>query len=97
MAIPALAILDLVLPGRHGFGAHPAGGLPKQIFLAALRLTQASPPTPTHPPLPGQPAHLSNHHRNTLRQIFQHPAGHNMGSQTEYFDPPPQKTSTPRQ
>jgi hypothetical protein len=25
-----------------------------------------------------QPAHLSNHHRNTLRQIFQHPAGHNI-------------------
>jgi hypothetical protein len=27
---------------------------------------------------PSQPAHLSNHHRNTLRQIFQHPAGHNI-------------------
>ncbi len=67
---------------------------------------------------PAQPAHLSNHHRNTLRQIFQHPAGHNIewravlslleavgsaeeqhdgkvavtiGSQTEYFDPPPHK------
>jgi hypothetical protein len=65
-----------------------------------------------------QPAHLSNHQRNTLRQIFQHPAGHNIewravlsllaavgsteeqhggkvavtiGSQTEYFDPPPHK------
>jgi len=25
-----------------------------------------------------EPAHLSNHHRNTLRQIFQHPAGHNI-------------------
>ena len=25
-----------------------------------------------------QPAHLSNHQRNTLRQIFQHPAGHNI-------------------
>lgn len=24
------------------------------------------------------PAHLSNHQRNTLRQIFQHPAGHNI-------------------
>ena len=24
------------------------------------------------------PAHLSNHHRNTLGQIFQHPAGHNI-------------------
>jgi hypothetical protein len=27
---------------------------------------------------PAQPAHLSNHHRSTLRQIFQHPAGHNI-------------------
>jgi hypothetical protein len=25
-----------------------------------------------------EPAHLSNHHRNTLRQIFQHPASHNI-------------------
>ena len=67
---------------------------------------------------PSQPAHLSNHQRNTLRQIFQHPAGHNIewravlslleavgsaeeqhggkvavtiGSETEYFDPPPDK------
>jgi len=24
------------------------------------------------------PAHLSNHQRNTLRQLFQHPAGHNI-------------------
>jgi hypothetical protein len=28
---------------------------------------------------PSQPAHLSNRQRNTLRQIFQHPAGHNIG------------------
>jgi hypothetical protein len=27
---------------------------------------------------PPRSAHLSNHHRNTLRQIFQHPAGHNI-------------------
>ena len=27
---------------------------------------------------PTQPAHLSNHQRNTLRQIFQHPVGHNI-------------------
>src|SRR5579863_1575245 len=27
---------------------------------------------------PSEPAHLSNHHRNMLRQIFQHPAGHNI-------------------
>ncbi len=27
---------------------------------------------------PSQPAHLSNHQRNTLRQLFQHPAGHNI-------------------
>jgi len=65
-----------------------------------------------------QSEHLSNHQRNTLRQIFQHPAGHNIewravlslleavgsaeeqhggkvavtiGSETEYFDPPPHK------
>jgi hypothetical protein len=25
-----------------------------------------------------EPMHLNNHHRNTLRQIFQHPAGHNI-------------------
>jgi hypothetical protein len=25
-----------------------------------------------------EPAHLSNHHRNTLREIFQHPASHNI-------------------
>jgi hypothetical protein len=27
---------------------------------------------------PSRPAHLSNHQRNTLRQIFLHPAGHNI-------------------
>ena len=27
---------------------------------------------------PSEPRHLSNHQRNTLRQIFQHPAGHNI-------------------
>jgi hypothetical protein len=27
---------------------------------------------------PSQLAHLSNHQRNTLRQLFQHPAGHNI-------------------
>jgi hypothetical protein len=25
-----------------------------------------------------EPAHLSNHHRNTLREIFQHPVSHNI-------------------
>src|SRR5260221_7609246 len=72
---------------------------------------------------PSQPAHLNNHQRNTLSQIFQHPAGHNIewravlslleavgsaeeqhggkvavtiGSEAEYFDPPPTTTSTPR-
>lgn len=29
-------------------------------------------------PSPPQLAHLSNHQRNTLRQILQHPAGHNI-------------------
>jgi hypothetical protein len=27
---------------------------------------------------PTQPAHLSSHQRSTLRQIFQHPVGHNI-------------------
>lgn len=27
---------------------------------------------------PVQQPHLSNHHRNTLRQIFQHPTSHNI-------------------
>jgi hypothetical protein len=27
---------------------------------------------------PSQPAHLSSHHRNTLRQILEHPASHNV-------------------
>ncbi len=27
---------------------------------------------------PPRSAHLSNNHRNTLRQLFQHPAGHNI-------------------
>lgn len=26
-----------------------------------------------------QAGHLNNHHRNTLRQIFQHPVSHNIG------------------
>jgi hypothetical protein len=25
-----------------------------------------------------EPTHLSNHHRNTLRQLFQHPVSHNI-------------------
>jgi hypothetical protein len=68
-----------------------------------------------------EPDHLSNRHRNTLRQIFQHPVSHNIewravlslletvgsvtvhhdhkvavtvGSQTEFFDPPPGKDIT---
>ena len=27
---------------------------------------------------PSEPTHLNNHHRNTLRELFQHPAGHNI-------------------
>jgi hypothetical protein len=27
---------------------------------------------------PSEPVHLNNHHRNTLRQILQHPASHNI-------------------
>jgi hypothetical protein len=27
---------------------------------------------------PAEPEHLSNHHRNTLREIFQHPVSHNI-------------------
>jgi hypothetical protein len=45
-----------------------------------------------------EPEHLSNHHRTTLRQIFQHPVSHNLewravvslleavGSVTEHHD-----------
>jgi hypothetical protein len=29
-------------------------------------------------PSTSEPMHLSSHHRNTLRKIFQHPAGHNI-------------------
>jgi hypothetical protein len=47
---------------------------------------------------PADPQHLSNHHRTTLRQIFQHPLSHNIewdavmslleavGSVTEHHD-----------
>jgi hypothetical protein len=47
---------------------------------------------------PADPQHLSNHHRTTLRQIFQHPVSHNIewnsvvslleavGSVTEHHD-----------
>jgi hypothetical protein len=50
-----------------------------------------------------EPVHLNNHHRNTLRQLLQHPASHNIewhdvvslleavGSVTGYFDRPPHK------
>lgn len=27
---------------------------------------------------PSEPAHLSNHHRTTLHELFRHPAGHNI-------------------
>jgi hypothetical protein len=27
---------------------------------------------------PSSPEHLNNHHRNTLRQIFEHPVSHNI-------------------
>ena len=29
-------------------------------------------------PSMSEPTHLSNHHRNTLRQLFQHPVSHNI-------------------
>ena len=29
-------------------------------------------------PSTSEPVHLNNHHRNTLRQIFQHPVSHNI-------------------
>ncbi len=68
MAIPALAILDLVLPGRHGFGAHSDSGLLERIFPALELLwfrwprcasPKASPPAPAHPPPPRQPFRLA--------------------------------------
>jgi hypothetical protein len=30
------------------------------------------------PASPTPPVHLNNHHRNTLRQIFEHPVSHNI-------------------
>jgi hypothetical protein len=27
---------------------------------------------------PPEPVHLNNHHRNTLHELFRHPAGHNI-------------------
>jgi hypothetical protein len=73
-AIPAQAILDLALPGRHGFGAHPGSGLLERIFpalellwflLAALRLTPGQPsractPATTGPAVPPAPPKASH-------------------------------------
>src|SRR5260370_38290269 len=56
-----------VLPGA-------AARLSSRIF-AAPSLTERAGARMSSP---SQPAHLSNHQRNTLRQIFQHPAGHNI-------------------
>ena len=56
--IAALAILDLALPGRHGFGVHSDGGLLEPILLVlelpwfllvALRFTRGQ-PSRTHAP-----------------------------------------------
>src|ERR1700742_1687272 len=33
---------------------------------------------PTEEQPMSEPTHLNNHHRNTLRQIFQHPVSHNI-------------------
>ena len=70
MPIAALAILDLALPGRHGFGVHCDGSLLEPILLAlelpwfllvALRLTHGQPsrahgPAATGPAGPPAPA-----------------------------------------
>jgi len=34
--------------------------------------------SPDSPASPTPPTHLNNHHRNTLRQIFEHPVSHNI-------------------
>ncbi len=34
--------------------------------------------SPDGPASPTPPTHLNNHHRNTLRQIFEHPVSHNI-------------------
>src|SRR5260370_40754687 len=56
-----------VLPGA-------AARLSSRIF-AAPSLTERAGARMSSP---SQPAHLSNHQRNTLRQIFQHPARPNI-------------------
>ena len=55
-----------------------------------------------------EPVHLNNHHRNTLRQIFQHPVSHNIewhavvslleaiGSVVEHHDGMVAVTTSPR-
>src|SRR5437660_1747451 len=47
---------------------------PRPALLAAITTISI----PGHPPAPTPRVHLSNPPRNTLRQIFQHPAGHNI-------------------
>jgi hypothetical protein len=34
--------------------------------------------SPDSPASATPPAHLNNHHRNTLRQVFEHPVSHNI-------------------
>jgi hypothetical protein len=67
MAIAALAILDLVLLGRHGFGVHSNGDLLERIFLAlelqwfllvTRRLTRGQPSRAHAPAATGQPFRL---------------------------------------
>ena len=56
-------------------GAARHGSTPLEPNFAAPSLTERAGARMSSP---SQPAHLSNHQRNTLRQIFQHPAGHNI-------------------
>ena len=62
--------------------AHDPGARLRDIA-AGLGITERSAPIVTERrgswmSSPSQPVHLSNHHRNTMGQILQHPAGHNI-------------------
>jgi hypothetical protein len=58
-------------------GAEPYGPAGGRVCRATIRPPAAEDRGNTMTSSPG-PEHLSNRHRDTLRQIFQHPASHNI-------------------